>query len=69
MSITKGMAREFYRDLCGTVYGNPDKNSGGIMSAELVADHMGISPKKATEFLRDCVQYGITERQGGGYVI
>lgn len=29
--ITKGMAKEFYRDLCGTVYGNANKNCQGVI--------------------------------------
>ena len=67
--ITKDAAREFYRDLCGTVYGNADINSQGIMSAALIADHMKMSIEKANEFLDACCRYGITERQGGGWVV
>lgn len=69
MAITKRMAQEFYRDLCGTVYGNADKNCGGIMSPELIADHMRISIGRAKEFCDAMVRYSITERQGGGYVV
>ena len=67
--ITKGMAKEFYRDLCGTVYGNADINSQGIMSAALIADHMKMPIEKANEFLDACRRYGITERQGGAWVV
>ena len=67
--ITKSQAREFYRDLCGTVYGNADKNSQGIMSIGLIADHMRISLERAKEFCNAMVAYGITEKQGGGYVV
>ena len=69
MAITQKMAKEFYRDLCGTVYGDANKTAGGIMSAELIADHMRISVEKATEFLWACAKYGITERQGGAWVV
>ena len=68
-AITEGAAREFYRDLCGTVYGNADKTAQGIMSAELIADHMKIPIWKAKAFLNACRNYGITERQGGGWVV
>ena len=67
--ITKGAAREFYRDLCGTVYGNADTNSQGIMSSALIADHMKMSIEKVNEFLDACRRYGITERQGGAWVV
>lgn len=69
MGITKGQAKEFYRDLCGTVYGNANKNCQGIMSIGLIADHMRISVEKANTFCNAMIQYGITERQGGGIVI
>lgn len=67
--ITKAQAKEFYRDLCGTVYGNADTNSQGIMSAALIADHMKMPIEKANDFLWACAKYGITERQGGGWVV
>ena len=67
--ITKGMANEFYRDLCGTVYGNANKNCQGIMSIGLIADHMRISVEKANNFCDAMIKYGITERQGGMIVV
>lgn len=67
--ITKAQAKEFYRDLCGTVYGDPNKTCGGIMSERLIAEHMGIGEEKATQFLWACAEYGITERQGGAWVV
>ena len=67
--ISKGMAKEFYRDLCGTVYGDCNKTAQGIMSAELIADHMKMPLWKAEAFLNACRSYGITERQGGAWVV
>jgi hypothetical protein len=67
--ITKEMAKEFYRDLCGTVYGDCNENSQGIMSVEMIADHMGISIEHANDLLWACARYGITERQGGAWVV
>ena len=67
--ITKGMAKEFYRDLCGTVYGNANKTSQGVMSVGLIADHMKISVEKANDFCNAMIKYGITERQNGMIVV
>lgn len=63
-------ANNFWHDLMGVLWGNPNcTTTHGIMSAELVADHMGITAEKANEFLWACVKYGITERQGGAFVV
>lgn len=67
--ITKEMAKEFYRDLCGTVYGDCTKNSGGVMSESLIAEHMGISVGDAANFCNAMIKFGITERQGGMIVV
>ena len=69
LAITEGVAREFYRDLCGTVYGNASKTAQGIMSAELIAHHMQMPVWKVNAFLDACRRYGITERQGGAWVV
>lgn len=67
--ITKPQAEEFYRDLCGTVYGNANKNSQGIMSVGLISDHMRISIERANAFCNAMIKYGVTERQGGKVVV
>jgi hypothetical protein len=67
--ITESQATEFYRDLCGTVYGNANKNSQGVMSVGLIADHMRISIEKANAFCDAMIEYGITERQNGMIVV
>ena len=67
--ITKQQAKEFYRDLCGTVYGDANKNCGGIMSIALIADHMRISIEKADAFCNAMIKYGITERSNGMIVV
>ena len=69
MEITKSNAKEFYRDLCGTVYGNANKNSCGVMSVALIADHMRISIEKANTYCNAMIKYGITERQSGMIVV
>lgn len=67
--VTEKQAREFYRDLCGTVYGDVNKNSQGIMSEGLIADHMGISLTRANLYCNAMIKYGITERQNGMIVV
>lgn len=67
--ITKEQAQEFYHKLCETYNGNPDKTCQGIASAEHIADMMNISEEIASRLCHAMVKYGITERQGGGYVI
>lgn len=64
--IKESQAKEFYRDLLGTIHST---GNIGIMSEYLVADHMGITPERARDMLWACVKYGITERQGGGFVV
>lgn len=67
--ITEKQTRSFYRDLRGTVYGDPGHTHDCIMSEELIADYMGISVEMATEFMWACAKYHITERQGGAWVV
>lgn len=67
--ITERNAEEFYRDLCGTVYGDSSKVCQGVMSIDLIADHMKISIEKANMFCNAMIQYGITEHQGGKIVV
>lgn len=68
-AITKGMAAEFYRDLCGTVYGDANKNLQGIMSVELIAYHMKTSVERAAELCNAMIKYGITERSNGMIIV
>lgn len=67
--ITKEMAKEFYRDLCETVYKDSTKTCCGVMPVELIANHMKISTERATEFCMAMIKYGITERQNGMIVV
>lgn len=67
--VTREQAKEFYRDLCGTVYGDSNKNCQGIMSEALIADHMGINLIKANLFCNAMIKYGITERSNGMIIV
>lgn len=69
MKISKKQAQEFYRDLCGTVYGDPRKNSQGCMSVALIAEHMKISVERAEEFCRAMLWHGVTERSCGLIIV
>lgn len=69
MNVTKTQAKEFYRDLCGTYNGSTNKICQGIASTQHIAETMNISPNMVDDFCTAMVKYGITERQGGGYVI
>ena len=66
--ITEGMAKEFWRDLMGTCrFGT--KGTHGIMSTAHIAGLMEIPLDKAEDYLGACRTYGITERQGYGWVV
>lgn len=70
MKINEKQAREFWRDLMGTLWHDPEtKATHGIMGSGLIADHMNISVEKANAFMWKCVEFGITDRQGGGFVV
>lgn len=65
----KNQVREFWRDLMGTLWGDADTTTHGIMSAALIADHMGMTEEVAEKWLWEAVKYGYTDRQGGGFVV
>lgn len=64
--ITEKVARSFWADLLGTIHSN---GSSGIMSTELIADHMHISVDKAEDFMRACLKAGLTDRSCGSWVV
>lgn len=68
--IEKIQARGFWADLMGTIYcGNWRGQTSGIMSAERIAEFLDTTTETAEDFLRKCCQLGLTERQGGGWVV
>lgn len=71
-NITAEQARSFWRDLMGTLWNDPEcKSTHGIMSAEHVAEYMGISTETAEEYLWRCVadDVHLSDRQGGMFVV
>lgn len=69
IGLTEGQAKEFYRDLCGTVYGDSNKNCGGIMSVEKIAEVMKMEIAKAIEFCDAMLEYDITECSCGMIIV
>ena len=68
--VSLGQAREFMRDLKGAIYnGDCAHADSGIMSVALIAEYLKISEERASLYLWACANYGITERQGGGWVV
>ena len=67
--ITESQAKEFYHNLCKTIYGDPNKNCQGIMSIGSIADHMNIHISKANKFCDAMIKYGITERTNGMIIV
>ena len=66
--IARADAARFYEELCRRTNGNGNV-SRGVMPVWLIADHMGITEKRAVDFLLVCARYGITEKQGGCWVV
>lgn len=71
INITEAQAREFWRDFYGTVFHQePDpRYTKGIMSTTLIADHMRISPELVEAYLQKAKEIGLTEKQGGSWVV
>ena len=64
------ICNRFWRELMNKLWHDPDcRSTHGIMSAALIADHMELAESYTKSLLDSCVHYGITERQGGGYVV
>lgn len=67
--MTKIQVLNFMGQLRRKVYGDPNKRNGGVMSAGLVADHLGITEDEAVVWLWAAVDYGFSDRQGGAFVV
>lgn len=59
----------FYKELCFRYNGNYNKSSQGIASTEHIADTLHMNVYDVQRIMDQLVSYGITEKQGGGYVI
>jgi hypothetical protein len=68
-SVVESRMRAFIRDIKGTIWGDADAPDGGIMSADMIADYMGMDADVTTNWLYTAAQFGFTDRQGGAWVI
>lgn len=66
---TKMQTREFYKTLCFMYNGNENRTCQGIASAEHIAEKLKLDLSATRELCNAMVFYGITECQGGGFVI
>ena len=67
--ISAGKAKEFYEILCFIYNRNRNCTGQGIATAEHIAENLQIDLDTTRELCDAMVYHGITERQGGGYVI
>lgn len=67
-SIPKGAARSFWSDLMGTLRFTT-KGTHGILTTEAIAERLGITPSVARAYLYKCAELGLTDRQGGAWVV
>ena len=67
--ISADKAKEFYKILC-FIYNHDENCTGqGIATAEHIAENLNLDMDTTRELCSAMIYYGITERQGGGYVI
>lgn len=66
---TREKAQEFYKMLCFVYNRNENRTAQGIATAEHIAEHLKLDLDVIRELCDAMVYYGITERQGGGFVI
>lgn len=70
--ITIEQARNFWKDVMGTIYGDPNRTyNTGTASTRFIADKMGMSYATISDYLYRCADKDVrlTERQGGCWVI
>ena len=58
-----------YKNLCFIFNGNATKTCQCVISPENMADQFRIDVDEAERVLNEMVKFGITEKQGGRYVI
>lgn len=67
--ISLHKAKQYYKTLC-FMYNQDENCTGqGIVTAKGIAEKLHINLSATRELLDTMVYYGITERQGDGYVI
>lgn len=67
--ISADKAKEFYKILCFMYNRNENCTGQGVASVEHISEKLKLDLDTTRELCNAMVYYGITERQGGGYVI
>ena len=67
--ISTDKAKKFYKTLCFMYNRNENCTGQGVASAEHIAEYLRLDLDTTRELCDAMVYHGITERQGGGYVI
>lgn len=67
--ISVDKAKEFYKILCFMYNRNENCTGQGIATAEHISEYLKLNLNATRELCDAMVYHGITERQGGGYVI
>lgn len=67
--ISADKAKEFYKILCFMYNRNENYTCQGIATAEHIAEYLKLDLNITREICNAMVYYGITERQGGAYII
>ena len=67
--FTKNECEDFWENFVKPSLGVSGKGTSGIASTKLIAEKIHMDLDVCERALRDCVHWGITERQGGGWVI
>jgi hypothetical protein len=69
-AITDKKAQNFWKDVMGTIWGDSErKYSTGTISTKDLADVMMMPDDRILPYLYKCATLGLTDRQGGGWVI
>ena len=69
-AISDEKGRNFWRDAMGTIWGEPDRSySTTAISTVDFAERMKMPKERILPYLYKCTTLGLTDRQGGGWVI
>ena len=68
-AITKDQAKEIYRDLKGSVWGDCNHPNDVSLTIKGIMHFLKVDEKRANAIEDAIIHYGISERQGGGLVV
>ena len=67
--VSLSKAKEFYKILCFMYNRNENCTGQGIATAEHISEKLNLDLDTTRELCNAMIYHGITEHQGGGYVI